>query len=421
MACPAIVFPGSNVLQASFRGGLPGLLLQASRPRPGLTSATPRSTLIGRTRVIPIPATVVLARTAGRPLPAPERGQLEELFRTDLSAVRVHQDPAAQQLGALAFTVGANVHFAPGQYLPGSAHGRRLLAHELAHVLQQRSGRVRNPLGGGLAIVHDDALEAEAEAYGLRAAVALGRHSLVVPGPRVSPKANAPCGCGGSCGCGGGCGCEDGCGHGAGHPRHSHGSVQPALASKGAVQCSTLIGGRRMNPPRKGNYRAKGLTERQATKAFGLGLTKVIKKKKFVRCPPGTRPRGRNWRRTLWDGHQRPGWSPAALAILPAVCALCGAPATDRDHIVPYRRHITANANAQVFCDGTCHFWGISWADATAWSNDLANLRPLCAACNGVKAAADRLDAQNVDDPPTLMGQCNLFPLGCPLCGSTCL
>lgn len=44
------------------------------------------------------------------------------------------------------------------------------MGHELAHVVQQRAGRVRNPLGSGLAVVQDRALEAEAERMGQRAA-----------------------------------------------------------------------------------------------------------------------------------------------------------------------------------------------------------------------------------------------------------
>jgi len=63
----------------------------------------------------------------------------------------------------LAFTHGSNIHFAPGQYDPSSARGQQILGHELAHVVQQRTGRVRNPFGTGLAVVQDPALEAEAE------------------------------------------------------------------------------------------------------------------------------------------------------------------------------------------------------------------------------------------------------------------
>jgi hypothetical protein len=60
----------------------------------------------------------------------------------------------------LAITEGSHIHFAPGRYSPTMV--RQLLQHELAHVIQQRSGRVRNPFGAGAAVVHHPALEAEA-------------------------------------------------------------------------------------------------------------------------------------------------------------------------------------------------------------------------------------------------------------------
>jgi hypothetical protein len=63
----------------------------------------------------------------------------------DLSHVRVHTDPraadSARSVNALAYTVGPDIVFAPGQYNPASPTGKRLLAHELTHVLQQTSGR----------------------------------------------------------------------------------------------------------------------------------------------------------------------------------------------------------------------------------------------------------------------------------------
>jgi hypothetical protein len=61
--------------------------------------------------------------------------------RRDFSRVRVHTDPlaaeSARAVNALAYTVGSDVVFGAGQYAPGSASGRRLLAHELTHVVQQ--------------------------------------------------------------------------------------------------------------------------------------------------------------------------------------------------------------------------------------------------------------------------------------------
>ncbi len=82
-------------------------------------------------------------RSAGRPLDPPDRAFMESRFGHDFSQVRVHADTragdSARTLEARAYTVGRNVVFAAEQYAPGMAEGRRLLAHELTHVVQQSS------------------------------------------------------------------------------------------------------------------------------------------------------------------------------------------------------------------------------------------------------------------------------------------
>jgi hypothetical protein len=83
----------------------------------------------------------------------------------DLSDVRVHTDDRADQLNrsvsARAFATGTDVYFARGEYNPGSASGDRLIAHELAHVVQQRGA----PSGGPLTVSNPgDAMETEADA-----------------------------------------------------------------------------------------------------------------------------------------------------------------------------------------------------------------------------------------------------------------
>jgi hypothetical protein len=99
---------------------------------------------------------------------------MEAALGADFSAVRVHVGPQAERIGAIAFTMGNDVYFAPGRFQPDTVQGKLLLGHELAHVVQQRQGRVRNPLGGGVAIVQDRALEAEADRIGQRAAAHRG-------------------------------------------------------------------------------------------------------------------------------------------------------------------------------------------------------------------------------------------------------
>jgi len=109
-------------------------------------------------------------------LPTPVLRGMEGLLGRDLSSVRVHADsPRAARLGAVAFTEGLDVHVAPGRLRPETAAGRRLLGHELAHVVQQADGRVpETTRADGLAVNDDAGLEREADAIGERAASAIG-------------------------------------------------------------------------------------------------------------------------------------------------------------------------------------------------------------------------------------------------------
>jgi len=83
-------------------------------------------------------------RSPGRPLDAATRSRMEPRFGFDFSTVRVHADDSAHDsahdVGALAYTVGQDVAFSSGHYRPGTASGDSLLAHELAHVVQQSGG-----------------------------------------------------------------------------------------------------------------------------------------------------------------------------------------------------------------------------------------------------------------------------------------
>jgi hypothetical protein len=93
--------------------------------------------------VAPPPVHAALA-VPGRPLDAATRAFFEPRFGLDLGAVRVHHEAgagaAARSVGARAFAVGEDIVFAPGAFAPASDGGRHLLAHELAHVVQQRGG-----------------------------------------------------------------------------------------------------------------------------------------------------------------------------------------------------------------------------------------------------------------------------------------
>jgi hypothetical protein len=80
-------------------------------------------------------------RSPGRPLDASTRGFMEPRFGADFGDVRVHADSqgaeSAQAVHSRAYTVGRNIAFGAGEYRPDTEPGRRLLAHELAHVVQQ--------------------------------------------------------------------------------------------------------------------------------------------------------------------------------------------------------------------------------------------------------------------------------------------
>lgn len=90
---------------------------------------------------------------SGRPLSRSERDFFEPRFGYDFSEVRVHTDgnaaASARSLNARAYTVGQNISFSSGGFHPGSLAGRKLMAHELAHVVQQtRIAGLRKPLHG---------------------------------------------------------------------------------------------------------------------------------------------------------------------------------------------------------------------------------------------------------------------------------
>lgn len=133
------------------------------------------------------PVRLGLAQGGGRPLPPTLLAKMEAAFGADFSGVRVHIGPQASRIGAVAFTTGNDLYFAPGQFQPDSVKGQQLIGHELAHVIQQRQGRVRSP-GSGIAVVQDRALEAEADRLGMRAAA----HASPVQAKMAAPGRGGP-------------------------------------------------------------------------------------------------------------------------------------------------------------------------------------------------------------------------------------
>lgn len=106
-------------------------------------------------------------------IPDTVKQRMEDSFGTDFSSVRVHPDSSkAPDVGALAYTQGTDIHFAPGQFKPDSSAGQQLLGHELTHVVQQAEGRVQPTTEiGGLAVNDDVSLEHEADVLGAKAAM----------------------------------------------------------------------------------------------------------------------------------------------------------------------------------------------------------------------------------------------------------
>ncbi len=115
------------------------------------------------------PVHKVIGGGGGQALDDSTRARMEGAFGADFSSVRLHTGGAAsdsaKSVQAHAYTVGDNVVFQSGKYDPGSDSGQRMLAHELTHVVQQRSGPVDGtPAAGGIKVSDpSDRFEREAE------------------------------------------------------------------------------------------------------------------------------------------------------------------------------------------------------------------------------------------------------------------
>lgn len=132
-------------------------------------------------------------------LPAQVLLMMSNAFGEDFSQVKVVPNSnEAKKAGALAFAQGMELHFAPGQFNPGSPTGLALIGHELTHVVQQRQGRVQaNTEVEGMPVNDDPALEAEADRMGELAAQSISTGMAAAPAtpstlPPVAQRAAAP-------------------------------------------------------------------------------------------------------------------------------------------------------------------------------------------------------------------------------------
>jgi hypothetical protein len=120
---------------------------------------------------VPGPAAVRAGLGPGRPLETGVRHRMERGFGTSFEDVQIHSDPGAAaatgSLSARAFTVGSDIAFGRGEYRPGTLGGDLLLAHELAHVVQQREPAGANGSGSLELGATDAAAAALASSVGL--------------------------------------------------------------------------------------------------------------------------------------------------------------------------------------------------------------------------------------------------------------
>jgi hypothetical protein len=125
----------------------------------------PGSGILDGGRVHPdVSARIASSRGRGASLDPALHEQASSALGDSFGDVRLHTDALAgalaQSVQARAFTTGADIYFASGEYRPESVSGRELIAHELAHVVQQRGA----PTSGEMVVSRPgDALEVQAE------------------------------------------------------------------------------------------------------------------------------------------------------------------------------------------------------------------------------------------------------------------
>jgi len=170
-------------------------LLRRGRPSPGKRSLT-HSSGTGFAELPPpgkVPATLNVTDEGVAP-DAAVRTRVEATTGADLSSARVHTGDGSQEsaaaLRARAFTVGSDIHFASGQYQPGTAAGDHLLAHELVHTVQQGSGPPSAQLKSSEVSQEGDAAEVEADR--IAGAAMSGSGERIAPVARAAPIARTP-------------------------------------------------------------------------------------------------------------------------------------------------------------------------------------------------------------------------------------
>ncbi len=137
------------------------------------------------------PVLDVIGRGGGSPMDAALRGHMESRLGHDFGDVRLHTNGPASEtaaaVGAHAYTVGNEIVFGSGRYDPSSPAGQKTIAHELTHVVQQKTGPVDGKAAPGGIQVSDpeDRFEQEAETA---AEKAVPRHAEAGEGELKLPE-----------------------------------------------------------------------------------------------------------------------------------------------------------------------------------------------------------------------------------------
>ncbi len=138
-------------------------------------------------------AVAAAAGSSGSALPDTLMRKFESSLGADLSSVRVHtggsSETAAHSVGAKAYTMGQDIHFGAGHYDPSSAGGQHLIAHEVAHTVQQRGGTPHRQNKLEVSTPHDSA---EHEADHAADAMVSGRPAAVTSSGFVAARKEAP-------------------------------------------------------------------------------------------------------------------------------------------------------------------------------------------------------------------------------------
>ena len=137
----------------------------------------------GQTEATDDPQEIQGQLSGGQPLEGSAKSRMGAAFGYDFSGVRVHTGARAaglsDDLNARAFTVGSDIAFGPGEYQPGTKIGDALIAHELAHVVQQSDNNISSPQSKSDQSHHGLEEDADVAAVGAVSSLWLGAQGAI--------------------------------------------------------------------------------------------------------------------------------------------------------------------------------------------------------------------------------------------------